>query len=46
MLSILEKIKDMIKKNENEKAIKYIDEILNENKRADDYIDELLKELK
>ena len=46
MVEVLKKIKDMIKKNQNEKAIKYIDEILSENKSAEEYMNNLINELK
>jgi hypothetical protein len=46
MLEILKKIKDMIKKNQNDKAIKYIDEILSKNKNAEEYMNDLINELK
>ncbi|MFR8144733.1 MAG: hypothetical protein ACLU84_06630 [Clostridia bacterium] len=46
MVGILKNIKEMIRNNETDKAIKYIDKILSDNKNADIYIDELVNELK
>ncbi len=46
MLEILKRIKEMIQKNENENAIKYIDKILSENKDVNDYMDDLVNNLK
>lgn len=46
MLEILKRIKEMIQKNENEDAIKYIDKILSENKNVNDYMDDLVNNLK
>lgn len=46
MFEVLTKIKEMIKNNENDKVIEYIDTILKENKNADTYIEDLVKELK
>lgn len=46
MLEILKRIKEMIQKNENDKAIKYIDKILSENKNVNDYMDDLVNNLK
>ena len=44
MVEILKKIKDMIKNNQNDKAIK--DEILSKNKNAEEYMNDLINELK
>lgn len=46
MVEVLKNIRDMIKKNQNDKAIKYIDEILSKNKNAEEYINNLINELK
>lgn len=46
MVEILKNIRDMIEKNQNDKAIKYIDEILSKNKNAEEYINNLINELK
>lgn len=46
MIEVLIKIKEMIKNNENNKAIEYIDKVLKENKNANTYIEDLVNELK
>lgn len=46
MVEVLKNIRDMIEKNQNDKAIKYIDEILSKNKNAEEYINNLINELK
>lgn len=46
MLEVLTKIKEMIKNNENDKAIEYIDKVLKENKNVNTYIEDIVNELK
>ena len=46
MLEILKAIKEMIQSNENEKAIKYINELIIKNKDVDSYMEELINNLK
>lgn len=46
MEEILKNIKNMIEKNKNDEAIKYIDKILSKNKNVEDYMDDLINDLK
>lgn len=46
MIEVLMKIKEMIKNNENDKAIEYIDKMLKENKNSNTYLEDLVNELK
>jgi hypothetical protein len=46
MEEILKEIKKLIKNNQNEEAIKYIDKVLKKKKKPSDYIDELVNDLK
>lgn len=46
MIEVLMKIKEMIKNNENDKAIEYIDKVLKENKNSNTYLEDLVNELK
>lgn len=46
MEEILKEIKNMIKENKNDEAIKYIDKVLKKKKKPADYIDELVNDLK
>ncbi len=46
MIEVLMKIKEMIKNNENDKAIEYIDKVLKENKNPNTYLEDLVNELK